>query len=632
MVFHLFKTKSFDLKKSLSMVVLAGLFAGFLGYTPVKADGPQFNIFPISYDGATNTDLPLIDAKNITQIGQWSTSQADHDNGVNANSGDVIEFSIYYHNGVPDAPENIAHNTIVKAFINPAVGENAATHRVAGWIAADNAAAVSSGDASRGGDMQVVLSSTGHLELVSGSVTLFKNQGSNPETIHLPDTIFAPQGGVNIGDVRGCFEFHGFVNFRMRVVGQPAGNLSIIKQVRNVTKSTAFNDTQVDADPNDIVEFRGVVSAANNPVPNVTVRDVKDARLMQNSSITFNGVNVAADQFFGGGVPLSGPLNPSNDVLIVYQAQVAASSQFTSGTTILANSMFATSGTQSVSDGANVRVTIAQPNPVCAFTWSAPLVSGTNKGLRQVGQAANVQMNLSNFSSNTGFSVVNQHVSGSPTFTSNGNGSFVTNSSGSFSFFDTTIIPSSFVSGDYNVFIQVNGVNVTTCTGFQIQAAAQQGLTIDKLVRNDFVSNATFQDQVDAQASQAVTWKITLTTTTNTNTALTGVTLTDVLPSANKFTFVPGTLNVNGVVQSGDGGLFSANGLTLGTIQPNQSIAVTFQTTVASAPNFSVGCEVLINTASGHFGSTNPADTASVRVCKAAPTKQPGSPGSRPTT
>src|SRR3989338_3746392 len=121
---------SLNHKKGLAIVLLAGLIATAGSFAFVGAAGPQFNIFPISYTGEANHDLPLLDARNVTKGEGWSASATDFAAGVQAEPGDVIEFSIYYHNGAADTEENVARNTIIKAFTSPGLGTAAAVHGV----------------------------------------------------------------------------------------------------------------------------------------------------------------------------------------------------------------------------------------------------------------------------------------------------------------------------------------------------------------------------------------------------------------------------------------------------------------------------------------------------------------------
>ncbi len=104
--------------RALIVILLAGITAGVLFMPFASAVGPAFNIFPISYTGQQNHDLPMIDAKNVTRGEGWSSSQADHDAGIQASPGDIIEFSVFYHNGTADTPENVAIVPIANSRIS----------------------------------------------------------------------------------------------------------------------------------------------------------------------------------------------------------------------------------------------------------------------------------------------------------------------------------------------------------------------------------------------------------------------------------------------------------------------------------------------------------------------------------
>lgn len=620
------KIKSLNSKKAFSLVFLAGLTAFLISSPMALANGPQFNIFPICYQSTTNCDLPMLDGRDVTRGEGWSSSQADHDAGVQANPGDILEFSVYYHNGVPDTDENVAINTIVQAFVQPSLGTPAMNHVISASIHAQNAGNVTSDSIARGGNInvQILGSLPQSLSLVPGSVVLFPNQGTFPVPAaqQMPDTVFS--GGVNIGTVRGCFQYHGFVNFKLQVSQAQAGNLSIRKQVRNITESSQTNDTEVTATPGQNVEYRIVVSATNNPVTNVFVKDALDPKLIF-ANLIFVDSNAVAN--IGGFLTNAGysigTVTPGVDREIKFIATVPAASQLSVGVNILTNVATAFNSQTSVSDGANVRVTIQPQVVVCTYTWDAPLVAdGSQRGSRRVGDQANVREQVSGLQPGQSFNQVNQHVSGSPIIRA----THVANAQGNFDVMDHTVIPSDYISGDYNSFIEVNGINVAACRGFRIEPPVVQQMAVSKTVQNNN-TQTTFNDQVDAQPSHRLTFQIAV-SPQNSNAALQNVVLRDTLPS--KLTFVSGSLNVNGSPQSE--GNFFTSGLNLGTIQPGSQVIVTFQADVAGASSFTIGnCEILTNSATATAsGNLTASDTALVNVCKQAPVKQPGSPGPRP--
>ncbi len=319
-------------------LVLTGVF----GFVQITYAAPAFNTFPVTYSGELDHDLPLIDAKNFTDSGSFSTSQADHDNGVQADPGDIVEVSIYYHNGAANTDENVAHNTLIRAFANPALGSSANTYTLGATISADNAAEVSSTAAFHGGDIQVHIQggTSQSLTLVPGSVRVLRNQGQSPKPVaqSLPDTVF--QNGVNIGDVRGCFEFHGFVNFKLQVGSQvvETRDLSITKRVLNVTRGeSAFQDSVI-ANPGERVRFEIRFSTSGNASQNnVIVRDILPTQLLYASgTMRIDGATVSNEtELFASGTNL-GSLSANTTKVITFEANVAGSGSF-SGTTTLTN-------------------------------------------------------------------------------------------------------------------------------------------------------------------------------------------------------------------------------------------------------------------------------------------------------
>lgn len=615
MALFMSKIKSMNRKKALSVVILAGLVA-LLVSSPFASAQAVFNTFPISYTGGDNVDLPMIDAR-VFPSGSYSASQTDHDNGVNVNAGDVVMVSVYFHNGQPDAPEHIAHNTIIQAFLSPSLGNASQTHTVSASIRADGVSPVVS--AQKGGDMKIHVQGANPqaLSLVSGSVTVTRDASGtgNQTTQALPDTIFA--SGVNIGDVRGCFNFSGFVNFKLHVANAAPGNISIQKNVR-ATTAGSFVPDQVNAIPSQTVEYQILVTASNSAVQNVRVKDALDPRLSLNGQVSIiNETTLSSSEFFAGGVNI-GTINANQTKEIRFQAILAPSSQFPVGTHTLTNVATAFTDSQTVADGANVLVVIAPQQIVCVLTWDAPvLTDGSQRGLRKTGELYNVRQQITGLNAGTNFNVVFQHVSGTP------NIKFL-HSSGAGNFDEKEISAiSSIQTGDYNAFVEVNNVNVATCRGFRIEPQTVVQIDLNKLVRNE-TFGGSFTDSISNVApGSRLTFQLTV-NTTGSNANLTNVFLSDLLPS--KLNFLAGSLNINGTASSAN--LASIN---LGVLSPNTTVAITFQADVAGVANFVVGCEVLTNsatvTASGNLSDT---DTATVQVCKNAPTKQPGTPGLRP--
>src|SRR3989344_528961 len=340
------KIKFLNTKKALSLVLLAGMSAFAFSFVPASALGPEFNIFPISYTGQQNHDLVMLDGRNATKFESWSASQSDHDAGVNAAPGEEVEFSVYFHNGAPNAQENTAINAVVRAFANPTLGTPALTHTISATIGAQNAATVSS--ASKGGNVNIhVTGGTAQsLSLVPGSVKLYKDQGLSPKPAAqtMPDTIFT--SGVNIGNVQGCFEFHGFVNFKVKVGEQqppppPQYSIALQKTVRNVSDNNTVFDERTNADPGETVEFKIVgTNTGNTNISQFEFTDTLPSRLTPVANSISISHTSSGSLLSGGLITTWNAIGPNESVTVTFRAIVADDSQFSAGTTELVNTAF----------------------------------------------------------------------------------------------------------------------------------------------------------------------------------------------------------------------------------------------------------------------------------------------------
>mgnify|MGYP001578363186 CR=1 FL=1 len=317
-------------------MIVSLVLASLVSFVPQAQAAVAFNTFPISYTQLENRDFSMIDARDVSAGGSLSTSQSDHDNGVSANAGDEIEFVIYYHNS--GVAEDEATNTIIKATLPGGVRQS---HEVSATIDSDQTSPISSADAFRGGNIVIYLSGNAQtLEFIQGSVKHFPNRATAAQIPQNGDSLIG--SGLNIGTVKGCFEFSGFVTFRARVGGQvtETRGLSIVKRVLNVSKSeTIFRDSTL-ASPGERlrfeVRFETTGSASQN---NVIARDVLPGRLTRiEGSMREGGISVSTSyesDFFGAGRNF-GTLPAGISKTITFETNVAETSQFT-GTTNLVN-------------------------------------------------------------------------------------------------------------------------------------------------------------------------------------------------------------------------------------------------------------------------------------------------------
>jgi len=352
---------------------------------------PLLNIWPISESGANCTDYPLLAARNLTTGSAYGHS-------INATAGETVRVRLYLHNGTLDFPDNIARNASVKASVN-------SNGRITGEGWADNADRITSGQ--KGGDVQINLGNNQVVEFIPGSVQVY-SQGPTPIGGGNDSVVGS---GLNLGDMRGCFEFLRFVTFEVRVRSTvtpppppapqppppppapqppppppapqppppppapqppppppaplpppppPAGSITIDKSVRNVSRGGTTFVNQVEASPGEQVEFM-ILLVAHNTVHNINVSDALPSRLTYvNNSLRVDGVassnNITA-------IPIG--TKTSASIPITFRATVADASHFSGEFTELVNVANMTSSSNNGSDSAKVivRIPVTPPPP-----------------------------------------------------------------------------------------------------------------------------------------------------------------------------------------------------------------------------------------------------------------------------
>lgn len=230
------------LLKKRTLLIASGLVLALAFIIPtVYSTGPQFNYM--------EDDLKTIVAGNQTQGGDWQ------DNAVSAKPGDVISFQIYYHNGV----ENTwAKNTRVRADLP----DQASTKlRVNGFVWANNASVVTD-------SVLINVDKPQNLEYIPGSTKWFPDRSQTGQTIK--DGITTADG-VSIGDIKGCWEYAGFVTFRAKLTTPAKPDLVKSKSAYNLTQKV--DATSTIARPNDVIEYRLKVENQGKADGSIVVSD-----------------------------------------------------------------------------------------------------------------------------------------------------------------------------------------------------------------------------------------------------------------------------------------------------------------------------------------------------------------------
>lgn len=217
------------LRRVASFLGVMGL-AALLGLPVLQAwadNTPRFNQMA--------GDEEFLRGRNVTQ------NQTSFTDPVSANDGDVVEVKLWYHNNASNEngdPGTAAQNVRVKVQL-PA-GE-ATSHIVRGSIEADNAPRVTDTvvDGTRVGQENLTVNTPlpTTMQFIPGSVRWHPDGSTTPVVLpggQTGDEIIA--GGVNLGDILGCWQFVGAITFQVRLEGAGAPSL--------VREKSAFNETQ----------------------------------------------------------------------------------------------------------------------------------------------------------------------------------------------------------------------------------------------------------------------------------------------------------------------------------------------------------------------------------------------------
>ncbi len=346
-----------DWKKFIAIAVLMST-VGSLSWSlaPLStfaSSNPRFNIFtPYTHTQTYNKDYFLLDIKNETQNSNWNTS-------VSANAGDTLVFSVYYHNGVN---ETTAINTKLKVALPT---NNGTSLTSTGYLWADNAEnATASNPLTQTATINV--SSSQNLSYITGSAKWYPNQTDwrtdSPASWPFGQTgdEIVGSSGVNIGNIQGCWEFSGYVIFKVKIsTGNPA--LTISKNVKNNTFGQTSYADSTSANPNEEVSYQiNVHSTGTATATNVKVRDILPNNMsFVSGTLKLDGVSITGNIFSEVNI---GSIPVGDTKVITFSARVAGESNFPIGITTLINTAYAKADSVSeISDAATVNVSKSAP-------------------------------------------------------------------------------------------------------------------------------------------------------------------------------------------------------------------------------------------------------------------------------
>lgn len=196
---------------------------------------------------------------------------------VAGEAGDIFSGYVYYHNGIEQSE---AKNTTIKVTI-PGQSTNKIA-KLSASISADGTETVTDTIVNKQivgvSGLTVKLDKDAEVSLVPGSIKWYPNKSKT--AVELPfeqsGNEIVSANGLNIGDIKGCWEYSGYVTFafKTKVKAQPA-NLTLAKSVKNVSKGqTAFVES-VSVAKNEKVQFKiETVNNGGSVATNVVLSDL----------------------------------------------------------------------------------------------------------------------------------------------------------------------------------------------------------------------------------------------------------------------------------------------------------------------------------------------------------------------
>jgi len=596
--------------KSGSKKLIFGLFvfatvSGMLlqPFSVLKAAGPRFNIFtPYSCTLQYNRDYFIICVKNDTKGTDYATA-------VSADPGDILTFSVYYHNGVNNT---IATNTKLRASIPSATVQ---MQTLAGFLWADNAENATAASPMSFSNT-VNISSSQTLQFISGSAQWFPNQTS-PLSDAPATFLFGQSGneivgnGINVGDIEGCWEFSGMVNFKVKVsqvIQTP--NLNIVKTVKNLTKNEYNFSKSTTANQGDRLAFNlKIDSTGNAAAQNVVVSDQLPSQLSYAAGSTKIDGSPVSDGITSGGINL-GSMNQGTSRNVTFEATVNANTtaSVTNFGFVMANNVSQKQDTATVcilGIVQNANLVIAktvrnESNNEFSFSESTNAQEGDtvqfNLKINSTGDAiaqnVMVRDSLPFQLSYIGGSTKVDGVSVADGITSSGinlgsmNPGSVHNVT-----FEATVTSNTNCTATNTGFVQADNVSQKQDSASVniTQVSKIKDLTIVKQVRNVTENQFQFSDSIGAKPRQTLEFSIKVTSTGNV--AINNVIVRDMLPD--RLLYIAGSTYVDGFFVS-DG--ITSGGINIGTINAGASKTVTFRVNVEREVLFPRGDTTLINT------------------------------------
>jgi uncharacterized repeat protein (TIGR01451 family) len=556
-------------------------------------DHAVLNYWPVSFDPQQTgcTDFTTLDGKVVGDT-HYSTSQADHDDGVQVADGQEVYLLAYVHNGAAsnsDPSVGTARDVELNVNVPTAAGTD---HTVtAAWHGSNTNTASGS----------FTLHTTGSrtVEIVPNSGQLFDAFGNA-----IGGTVDISSGHYVLGDQQACFEFAKFFRFKVRIanpVGTPA--LSITKQVRNVTQGSTTYSSSTTAATGQTVQYQiKVKNTGTATALNTTLTDTGTSGTSYTSG-TLQISNGATPTSIPGTMTL-GNLAVNEEVTITYSSTVTggpgtyvntATTQATNIAPISATATVIVSNVVTSNNAECVSVTLNPASPFSANQAFTGTIRVRNSGTTTWVPANGFALGSQNPQDNTRWGTNRVALNGSiapgqeATFTVN---TFAPSVAGTYSFAWQMVQNSTFFGAICSTPVVVPSVNQDTT------------LSVTKNVRNlSDNSNSRFVKSVNADEGDTVEYQVRIRNTGSVT--ANNVTLRDSGTSGTSF--------ISGSISVSNGNNNSNNSfpgtISLGNLGVGEDMVVTYRMRVTDDNGR------FVNTATADASNTNSdSDTAEVVV------------------
>lgn len=305
-----------------AVIVPAALFAWGPDrptYTVEKpADHITFNSITNNPDYGDERNFVRIKDAADTRPGNWKDE-------INVEQGKEYLVQMYVHNNAASSLNLVAQNTRVMANVPNTTGTKI---QIDGFITADNATP------NRVWDQAIFNSDRNfNLSYVNGSTKFYNNVFGKAGTT-LSDNIVTNQGALVgydklDGKVPGCFQFSGYVSFKVKAQVAQTANFTVDKQVRKAG-TTGWNKS-INAKAGDKLEYLVTYkNVGEAPQDGVTLKDTLPAGVSYNPGTTYvanstnpNGLKVSDNIIKTSGLNI-GNYNGGGAAYTKFEATVAA--------------------------------------------------------------------------------------------------------------------------------------------------------------------------------------------------------------------------------------------------------------------------------------------------------------------